>query len=98
LKISPYLQFFTTLVLLGITCLFPSLVTTLISVACSQLEKVKAAILDTRQQHMTSHQGLKDEYDYAITNYDLQAKINECIRHHQDIMAYVYVKLFNELA
>ena len=66
---------------------FPSLVTTLISVACSQFEKVKAVILDIRQQHMTSQHGPEDEYDNAIANCDLQVKINACIRHHQDIMA-----------
>ena len=72
---------------LGITCGFPCLVTTFIAVACSQFEKVKAAILDIRQQHITSHHGLEDEYDNAIANCDLQAKINACIRHHQEIMA-----------
>jgi hypothetical protein len=71
----------------GVTCAFPSLVTTLISVACSQFEKVKAAILDITQQHMTSHHGLEDEQDNAIAYCDLQAKINACIRHHQEIMA-----------
>jgi len=69
-----------------ITCGFASLVTTLISVACSQFEKVKVVILDITQQHMTSHHDLEDEYDNAIANYDLQAKLNACIRHHQDIM------------
>jgi hypothetical protein len=75
------------LVLLGITCGFPSLVTTLIAVACSQFEKVKAAILDIRQQHITSPHGLEDEHDNAIADCDLQAKINVCIQHHQEIMA-----------
>jgi hypothetical protein len=65
---------------------FPSLVTILISVACSQLEKVKAAILDIRQQLVTSHHGLEDKYYNAIANCDLQAKINACIRHHQEII------------
>jgi hypothetical protein len=71
----------------GITFGFPSLVTTLISVASSQFEKLKAAILDIRQQHVTSHHGLEDERDNEIANWDLQAKINACIRHHQEIMA-----------
>jgi hypothetical protein len=68
----------------GITYGFTSLVTTMISVACSQFEKVNAAILDIRQQHITFQE---DEYDNAIENCDLQAKINACIRHHQEIMA-----------
>jgi hypothetical protein len=66
---------------------FLCLVTTFISVACSQFQKLKAAILDIRQQHITSHHGLEDEHDNAIENCDLQAKINACIRHHQEIMA-----------
>jgi len=70
----------------GITYGFPSLVTTLTSVACSQFEKVKAAILDIRQQHITSHHQQKDEIDNAIANCDLQAKLNACIRQHREII------------
>jgi hypothetical protein len=71
----------------GITIGFPTLVTTLIAVACSQFEMVKAAILDITQQHITSHHGLEDEQFHTIANCDLQAILNACIRHHQDIMA-----------
>jgi hypothetical protein len=71
----------------GIYYGFLSLVTTLIAVACSQFEKVKAAILDIRQQQVTSHHGLEDEHDNAIANCELQAKINACIQHHQEIIA-----------
>jgi hypothetical protein len=70
----------------GITYGFPALVTTLISVACSQFEKVKAAILDIRQQHITRHHWLEDEQVHTAANCDLQAKLNACIRHHQDII------------
>jgi len=69
------------------TCGFPFLVTTLVAVACSQFEKVKAAILDITQQHKTSNHGLEDEHFNATANCDLPAKINACIRHHQEIMA-----------
>jgi len=55
--------------------------------ACSQFEKLKAAILDIRQQHIPSRHGLEDELDNAIANCDLQAKLHACIRHHQDVMA-----------
>ena len=72
---------------MGITCGFPFLVTTLVAVACSQFEKVKAAIEDITQQHKKSNHGLQDENDNAIANCDLQAKLNACIRHHQEIMA-----------
>ena len=71
----------------GIIFGFPSLAITLIAVACSQFEKVKAAILDMRQQHMTSPHAMEDEYDNAIANSDLQAKLNACTKHHQEIMA-----------
>jgi hypothetical protein len=83
----PFLQCFTSLVSLGITCGFTSLVTTFIAVACSQFEKVKADILDIRQQHITVRHGLDDEHDNANTNCDLHEKLNACIRHHQEIIA-----------
>jgi hypothetical protein len=81
-----YLQFFASLLAAGVVCVFPSLVTTLIAVGCSQINKLKMAILDIRQQHITSHHGLEDEYDNAMVNCDLQAKLNACIRHHQNII------------
>jgi len=81
-----YLQCFTTLLAVGAFCGYMSLVNTLIAVACSQFDKLKAAILDIRQQHITPHRGQEDEKDNAIANCDLQAKLNACIRHHQDII------------
>jgi hypothetical protein len=81
-----YLQCFTSLVAVGVVCGYMSLVTTLIAVACSQFDKSKAAILDIRQQHITPHRGQEDEQDHTIANCDLQAKLNACIRHHQNII------------
>jgi endonuclease III-like uncharacterized protein len=72
---------------LGITTGFHTLVTTMIAVACSQFEKVTAAILNIRQQHITSHHGVEDEQFHSIANCDLQATLKAYIRHHQDIMA-----------
>jgi hypothetical protein len=72
---------------MGITFGFPTLVTTLTAVACSQIENVNAAILDIRQQYITVHHGLEDEQVRTTANCDLQAKLNACIRHHQDTMA-----------
>jgi len=63
-----------------------SVVTTLIAVACSQFDKVTAAILDIRQQHTTSHCGQEDEQVHTFANCDLQAKLSACILHHQNIM------------
>jgi hypothetical protein len=72
---------------LGATFGFATLVTTLIAVACSQFEKVEAAILDIKQQHITTHRGLEDEQVHTNANCDLQHKLNACIQHHQEIMA-----------
>ena len=75
-----YLQCFTALVALGVICGYMSLVTTLIAVACSQFDKLKMAILDIRQQHITRHRGQEDEQDHSIGNSSLQAKLNACIQ------------------
>jgi hypothetical protein len=63
-----------------------SLVTTMIAVACSQFDKLKEAILDIRQQHVTHHHGQEDEHKHTIANCVLQSKLSACIRHHQDII------------
>ena len=81
-----YLQCFASLGIAGVAFGYISLVITLIAVACSQFEKLKASILDTRMEHMTLRHGQEVEQDNAITNSDLQAKLNTCIRHHQDII------------
>jgi hypothetical protein len=65
---------------------YMALVTTLIAVACTQFDKLKFAILDIRQQHITPHQLQEDEQDHTIAYCDLQAKLNACIRHHQNII------------
>jgi hypothetical protein len=63
-----------------------SLIIALIAIACTQFDKLKAAILDIRQQQITPQSGQEDEQDHTIANCDLQAKLNACIRHHQDII------------
>jgi len=75
-----------TLVSVALFFRFPSLCTILIAVACGQLLKVKAALLDIRQQHITSHHVQEDEQVHATANINLQEKLNTCIRHHQEIM------------
>jgi hypothetical protein len=85
-QIFTSLQCFTSLVFLGITCGFPALVATLIAVACTQFEKLKAAILDIREKHITPYRGQEDEQVHTAADCDLQAKLNACIRHHQQIM------------
>jgi len=63
-----------------------SLVTTLIAVACSQFDKLKAAILDIRQENITSQRGQENGQDNAISTGIVQAKLNGCIRHHQGLI------------
>jgi soluble cytochrome b562 len=58
----------------------------LIAVACSQFEKLRAALLDIRQEHATTDSEQEDgQVDEA--HRDMQDKLNVCIRHHQKIMA-----------
>jgi hypothetical protein len=71
---------------MGVVCGYLSLFTTLNTVAYTQFDKLKADMIDIRQQHITSRHGEEDEQDNAFAKCDLQAKINACIRHHQEIV------------
>jgi uncharacterized protein YyaL (SSP411 family) len=82
-KISILLQSFASLLSLGITYGYLSLVTTMISVACTQFDKINAALLDIRQEHIMP---LQDEQVHTFANCDLEAKLSACIRLHQDVM------------
>jgi hypothetical protein len=86
LLIFTYLQCFTSLVGAIIQYGYLSLITTLIAVACSQFDKLKAAIQDIRQQHITSHHRQEHEQVHTTVNCDLQYKLNLSIQHHQDII------------
>ena len=81
-----YSQCLPSLSMLALFFGFPSLCTILTAVACVQLQKLKAAILDIKQQHTTSHHLQEGEQVYATAKCNLQAKLNACIRHHQEIM------------
>ena len=72
--------------MIGLTLSYLSLCTALIAVACTQFDKLKAAILDIRQEHITPQQGQEDEHNVAVANSNLQAKLNACIRQHQYII------------
>jgi hypothetical protein len=74
---------------------FLNLYATLVYIAGSQLEKLNAALLDIRQAHGTSLTdcgGEKDEREAAGENNPseqfchMKKKLNNCIRHHQDII------------
>ena len=72
-----------------------SLYATLVCVAGSQLEKIRAALLDIRQTHGTSLQdcgGETDEREAAAQKNThseqfrhMQGQLNNCIRHHKEI-------------
>jgi hypothetical protein len=74
---------------------FISLYATLVCVAGSQLEKLRAALLDIRQTHGTSlldcggetdepkAKGQKNTHSEQIRN--MQEQLNNCIRQHQEI-------------
>jgi hypothetical protein len=73
-----------------------SLYVTLVCVACSQLEKLRAAILAIRQTHVTSEQDCGVVTDHQEVNghthsseelfRHMQRRLNDCIRHHQEII------------
>jgi hypothetical protein len=78
----------------------------LVTIACSQLEKLRASLLDIRQRHAISEQdsnaetGLEGQgqgHGQVHTSQEvfrhMQEKLNDCVRHHQDILRYVNVSL-----
>ena len=84
-----------TIFVVSIYCGFESLYATLVCVAGSQLDKLRAALLDIRQTIGTSLQdcgGESDEQEAAgkkNTHSEqfrhMQEQLNNCIRHHQEI-------------
>jgi hypothetical protein len=81
---------------------FPSLYATLVCVACSQLEKLRASLLEIRQTHVTAERdrGTDTELQEAQGQdrasqelfRNMQQQLNDCIRHHQEIKLYVQNK------
>jgi len=90
-------SFFGTLIAFG----FPSLYATLVIVACSQLEKLRAALLDIKQTHVISdhysgednhhhhnHHHYHSERHLDISEHvfqHMQKQLKDCLRHHQKI-------------
>jgi len=73
---------------------FPSLYATLVCVACSQLEKLGAALLGIRQTHVLSDQTFRIENDQQKEGESytaeeilrhMQNEMNVCICLHQEI-------------
>jgi type VI protein secretion system component VasF len=89
-----------TIILLG----FNGLYATLVCIACSQLEKLRASLLDIRQRHVTSEQDLGAESDQEEAQgqekeqvhtsqevfHHMQKRLNDCIHHHQQILRYIF--------
>jgi hypothetical protein len=70
----------------GITFGFVSLTLTLIAVACSQFDKLRADLLDIRNVYVTTDSEQENgQVDEA--HRDMQDKLNACISHHQKIVA-----------
>jgi len=86
LQIFTYLQCFATLLAMGVVCVYPTLIIALTAIACSQFDKLKAAILDIKLQQITPQHRQQDEQVRTTANCDLQAKLNACIRLHQNII------------
>ena len=80
----------------GIYFTLPSLYATLVFVAGSQLEKLRAALLDIGQTYGTSLQYCGDETHereaagqkniHSEQFCHMQDQLNNCIRHHQEII------------
>jgi len=74
---------------------FNSLHATLVCVACSQLEKLKLALLDIRQTQVLSEKHCRDEIHQSDVHEQpnisdesfrpMQKQLHNCIRHHQQI-------------
>ena len=65
----------------------------LVCIACSQLEKLKLALLDIRQTQTISRQECMIVTDKNVEHVHcsnelyphMQKKLNDCIRHHQEV-------------
>jgi hypothetical protein len=71
---------------MGVVYGYPSLIIALIAIACTQFDKLNAVIHDIIEGHISPHHGQEDQQVRETANSDLQAKLNACILHHQDIM------------
>jgi hypothetical protein len=99
------LQGIAALYVAGIVVGFLNLYTTLVCVACSQLEKLKMALLDIRQTHVISEQHCgdviqqSDVHEQSILSDEsfrhMQEQLNIRILHHQQIQRCGYNKQLN---
>ncbi|PNF35148.1 hypothetical protein B7P43_G09267 [Cryptotermes secundus] len=90
-------QFIGSIMCLCSFVAFTSLYATLVCIACSQLEKLRANLLDIRQEFGTPAQDSGAETDTEEEEQvqmsqevfcRMQEQLNDCIRHHQLILEY----------
>jgi hypothetical protein len=70
---------------------FLSLYGTLVFIAGSQLEKLRAGLLDIRQTHVTAERDCGPQGQARASEElfrHMQKQLNNCIRHHQEIKRY----------
>jgi hypothetical protein len=71
----------------------------LVYVACIQLEKLRASLLDIRQTHVTAERdcGTQEAQGQARASQEIfqhmQKQLNDSIRYHQEIKRYSYSSL-----
>ncbi|GFG37340.1 hypothetical protein Cfor_08217, partial [Coptotermes formosanus] len=79
---------------------YPGLYATLVCVACSQLEKLRATLLDIRKTNITwpscrverdQHEGGGQTQATEEQFRHMQKQLNSCILHHQEIKRYIEV-------
>ena len=81
-------SFFILFIMFG----FPSLYATLMIVPCSQLEKLRAALLDIRQAQDNYHHHSGRHTDISEHVFQqMRKQLNDCICHHQNILRYDHV-------
>ncbi|XP_021941222.1 odorant receptor 85c-like [Zootermopsis nevadensis] len=76
---------------------FISLYATLVCIACSQLEKLRASLLDIRQNRdiskdsgaETDQEEIQEVHISQKMFNHMQKQLNDCIRHHQDILEFM---------
>jgi hypothetical protein len=74
---------------------------TFVYVACSQLEKLRANLLDIRQKHDVQEHDSGAETDQEEEGQvqqtsqkmflQMQKQLNDCINHHQQILRYAHI-------
>jgi hypothetical protein len=99
-NVQIYFWQINALTVLGLSFLNSTgLYASIIAITCGQLEKLRANLLDIRQTPDTSEQDSGSETDreeeetQAYNSEEkfsrMQKQLNDCIRHHQQIIRYV---------